>query len=364
MADILVGQRANHVVLLEPFWNYATELQAIGRSYRIGQKREVHVHQLIFEESFELYMLEIQKHKDDIQQAFLQSTQKEYANRQKSLSKQVMQWIVRGYRRPNFAERQPGTVSDSDEEVVGARPDAEIIDVDELPDRAVPDDAVWDVDADGEELPPLEPTSAESLAESTSDLFKSEDDFGGFGSDAAEQPATYADETAESVVRPEPKYAFSAAPRSADGFAQNFAVAAPPLVSPNFAHEPVPKGAVPYAAFMASTNGARPGSWFTTAEGVRVPAGNRGAHPRTQIAAGAPQPAYSFPQPAYVFPPGFRLAGPLAPSSGLSFPPGTPAMPNYSLANPPVANEARQAQVLGFDDDEFALECVEDAGMV
>ncbi|GAB2296651.1 hypothetical protein Dimus_030762 [Dionaea muscipula] len=47
----LVG--ASRVVLLDTVWNPATERQAIGRAYRIGQKRVVHVYHLLISKTYE-----------------------------------------------------------------------------------------------------------------------------------------------------------------------------------------------------------------------------------------------------------------------------------------------------------------------
>jgi SNF2 family DNA or RNA helicase len=45
---------ANHVVMLDPFWNPFVEYQAADRCYRIGQTRDVTVHRvLISDEGFE-----------------------------------------------------------------------------------------------------------------------------------------------------------------------------------------------------------------------------------------------------------------------------------------------------------------------
>lgn len=41
---------ANHVVMLDPFWNPFVEYQAADRCYRIGQKREVTVHRVLIGE--------------------------------------------------------------------------------------------------------------------------------------------------------------------------------------------------------------------------------------------------------------------------------------------------------------------------
>eukprot|EP00039_Didymoeca_costata_P002706 m.62017 g.62017 ORF g.62017 m.62017 type:complete len:1191 (+) comp11477_c0_seq1:243-3815(+) len=53
--------QANHVVLMEPSFNASLEKQAIGRVYRMGQEREVHVHRLVMKKSIEENMMKCRK---------------------------------------------------------------------------------------------------------------------------------------------------------------------------------------------------------------------------------------------------------------------------------------------------------------
>ncbi|KAG1777727.1 SNF2 family N-terminal domain-containing protein [Suillus placidus] len=62
---------ANNVILMDPWWQEGIESQAIDRCNRIGQKRPVHVYQLIAEDTVESKVIEIQERKKLlIQQAF------------------------------------------------------------------------------------------------------------------------------------------------------------------------------------------------------------------------------------------------------------------------------------------------------
>ncbi|KAG2342905.1 hypothetical protein BDR05DRAFT_963717 [Suillus weaverae] len=62
---------ANNVILMDPWWQEGIESQAIDRCNRIGQKRPVHVYQLIAENTVESKVIEIQERKKLlIQQAF------------------------------------------------------------------------------------------------------------------------------------------------------------------------------------------------------------------------------------------------------------------------------------------------------
>ncbi|KAF9586528.1 hypothetical protein BGW38_003000 [Lunasporangiospora selenospora] len=57
---------ANHVILMDPWWNPAVGNQAIDRIYRIGQTREVYVHQLCVEDTVEDRILTMQIRKQDM----------------------------------------------------------------------------------------------------------------------------------------------------------------------------------------------------------------------------------------------------------------------------------------------------------
>jgi SNF2 family DNA or RNA helicase len=57
---------ANHIILVEPYWNEAEQQQAISRVYRIGQKKSVNIHKLIVQNSIESWMVSLQKFKSNI----------------------------------------------------------------------------------------------------------------------------------------------------------------------------------------------------------------------------------------------------------------------------------------------------------
>jgi SWI/SNF-related matrix-associated actin-dependent regulator of chromatin subfamily A3 len=62
---------ANNVYLMDPWWQEGIESQAVDRVNRIGQKKAVHVYQLIAENTVESKVLDIQeKKKQLIKQAF------------------------------------------------------------------------------------------------------------------------------------------------------------------------------------------------------------------------------------------------------------------------------------------------------
>merc|ERR1719473_2192185 len=56
-------QVANHVFLLDPWWNPACEMQAIQRAHRIGQTREVKAVRLITKDTIEEKIVQLQEKK-------------------------------------------------------------------------------------------------------------------------------------------------------------------------------------------------------------------------------------------------------------------------------------------------------------
>jgi SNF2 family DNA or RNA helicase len=54
---------ADHVFLLDPWWNPAAEDQAADRAHRIGQERPVFVHRLVAENTVEERILALQEKK-------------------------------------------------------------------------------------------------------------------------------------------------------------------------------------------------------------------------------------------------------------------------------------------------------------
>jgi len=64
---------AEYVFLLDPWWNPAVEAQAIDRSHRIGQTRNVFAYRLIARDSVEEKILELQKSKRELADAIITS---------------------------------------------------------------------------------------------------------------------------------------------------------------------------------------------------------------------------------------------------------------------------------------------------
>ncbi len=62
---------AEYVFLLDPWWNPAVEAQAIDRSHRIGQSRQVFAYRLIARDTVEEKVLELQRRKRDLAAAIL-----------------------------------------------------------------------------------------------------------------------------------------------------------------------------------------------------------------------------------------------------------------------------------------------------
>lgn len=62
---------ANHVILLEPWWNSVTHEQAVCRAHRIGQLKEVYVWELVMKNSIEQRMLDMCQKKTEMTDQFL-----------------------------------------------------------------------------------------------------------------------------------------------------------------------------------------------------------------------------------------------------------------------------------------------------
>ena len=54
---------ANHIFLLDPWWNPAAELQAIDRTHRLGQTRPIKAVRLICQNTVEERILQLQEKK-------------------------------------------------------------------------------------------------------------------------------------------------------------------------------------------------------------------------------------------------------------------------------------------------------------
>jgi non-specific serine/threonine protein kinase len=64
---------ADYVFLLDPWWNPASEQQAISRSHRIGQTEKVFAYKMITSDTVEEKMLQLQEKKSALLEIFAQS---------------------------------------------------------------------------------------------------------------------------------------------------------------------------------------------------------------------------------------------------------------------------------------------------
>lgn len=71
---------ANHVILVDPFWNPYVEEQAMDRCYRISQEREVYVHRLLIQSSVEDRIVELQNKKKELVDNAMDPTQMREVN--------------------------------------------------------------------------------------------------------------------------------------------------------------------------------------------------------------------------------------------------------------------------------------------
>lgn len=66
---------ANHVVLLDPWWQSALEMQARDRTHRIGQTKPVHVYRLVSTKTIEERVIEISTEKMELTKFALSGVQ-------------------------------------------------------------------------------------------------------------------------------------------------------------------------------------------------------------------------------------------------------------------------------------------------
>ena len=62
---------ADHVFIMDPWWNPSVEDQAADRAHRIGQQNPVMIHRLVASETLEEKILLLQKKKKDLAQSVL-----------------------------------------------------------------------------------------------------------------------------------------------------------------------------------------------------------------------------------------------------------------------------------------------------
>ncbi|WKK71227.1 C-terminal helicase domain-containing protein [Rathayibacter oskolensis] len=62
---------ADHVFILDPWWNPAAEAQAIDRTHRIGQRRRVNVYRLVAKDTIEEKIVRLQARKSRLSTAAL-----------------------------------------------------------------------------------------------------------------------------------------------------------------------------------------------------------------------------------------------------------------------------------------------------
>lgn len=72
---------ANHVIIVDPFWNPFVEEQAQDRCYRISQTKEVFVHRLFIKNSVEDRIAELQKRKREMVDAAMDPSKMDGVNR-------------------------------------------------------------------------------------------------------------------------------------------------------------------------------------------------------------------------------------------------------------------------------------------
>lgn len=86
---------ANHVIIMDPFWNPYIEMQAVDRAHRIGQQKPVHVHRLLVAETVEDRIVSLQEQKRQFVDAALDEGESKQLGR---LSVQDLTYLFNGSR--------------------------------------------------------------------------------------------------------------------------------------------------------------------------------------------------------------------------------------------------------------------------
>lgn len=86
---------ANHVVIMDPFWNPYIEAQAVDRAHRIGQQKPVQVHRLLVKETVEDRIVALQEEKRRFVDAALDEGESQQLGR---LSQRDLQYLFNGRR--------------------------------------------------------------------------------------------------------------------------------------------------------------------------------------------------------------------------------------------------------------------------
>lgn len=84
---------ANHVIIMDPFWNPYIEMQAVDRAHRIGQQKPVQVHRLLVEGTVEDRIVALQEQKRQFVDAALDEGESKQLGR---LSLQDLQYLFNG----------------------------------------------------------------------------------------------------------------------------------------------------------------------------------------------------------------------------------------------------------------------------
>ena len=58
--------QADYIFIIDPWWNPAAEMQAIGREHRIGQQKQVMAYRFITQDSIEEKMMQLQAEKRNV----------------------------------------------------------------------------------------------------------------------------------------------------------------------------------------------------------------------------------------------------------------------------------------------------------
>lgn len=84
---------ANHVFLIDPWWNPAVEDQAVERVHRIGQKKNVEIIRFICRQTVEERIIELHQHKKQLFDSTISRNQEE----KKAMNLENFKYLMQNY---------------------------------------------------------------------------------------------------------------------------------------------------------------------------------------------------------------------------------------------------------------------------
>ncbi|CAM6123019.1 unnamed protein product [Calypogeia fissa] len=104
---------ANHVIMLDNWWNPTVEDQAVDRTHRLGQTKEVHVHFFQLEGSIDVQVLSLQESKQKMADNIMNFSSRKPKHRDNN---QDLDYIFRGMEREHHKKKGLGCFTSIEED--------------------------------------------------------------------------------------------------------------------------------------------------------------------------------------------------------------------------------------------------------